>query len=226
MSGRLLITQSLLSSWKYQFTDFFDVYDDSDRAEQAAVKAREDFMATLRRESSPTTEAQQRGHDFEELVVRISEGQPYGEENAFGKFEYDKPQWAKWFSGAMEIAKKVQGGAFQVSVNEPLTIGRTVFLLHGRLDVLKQGVIYDIKFSSRYEYGNYFDSAQHPMYFALVPEAKSFSYLVFREGYGTFEEPYRREDTRSIADIISEFMEYLDAQGLTDLYRQFWIARD
>jgi len=241
VSDRFLITQSLLSSWKYQFSEFYDIYDNSDSAEKAIVRAQEDFLAALRREQTPTTDAMQRGHDFEELVTLLAEdasdfdiydiepqfsmGGSLNDDGIWETRKFKKPQWARWYDGARQIADKVRGGVFQVKINQPLVVGNTEFLLHGRIDVLKFGTIHDIKFASRYEYGNYIDSAQHPMYFAIVPEAHTFSYQVYRDGFGAFEESYRREDTRDVAEIITEFMEYLHARELIELYQQHWLAR-
>jgi len=216
MGDRLLITQSLLSAWGYQFTDFHNIYSTNEKAEQAAQKAREDFLSSLRREPIATSPAMQKGRDFEELVVLLAEG---------GDIAPDKPHWEKWVEGAAQIADRVRGGAFQVASSAPVTIGDIDFLLYGRLDALKNGTIYDIKFASRYEYGNYFESAQHPMYFAIVPEAHTFTYLVYREGLGVFDETYRRSDTRDIADTISEFMEHLKKTDLFSVYEGHWKAR-
>lgn len=237
--SKFLITQSLLSSWKYQFSDFYDMYEDEENATEAVENARESFLSSLRRERIPTNAAMLRGRDFEDLVVHIAEGKTFKElmlieadiENAriaagtaTKRRANTKSNWEKWYSGASAIAEIVRGGTFQVKLNNSLKIGNTEFLLHGRLDALKAGIIYDIKFASRYEYGNFIDSAQHPMYFALVPEAHTFTYLVFRQYEGAYEETYRREDTRDIADIITEFMDYLDVQGLTHLYHKHWLA--
>ena len=233
--GRYLITQSLLSAWKYQFNNFYDVYEDGEKAEQAFENAHESFLSALRREKIATTDAMQRGIDFEDLVVLIANNAAYSEimtiEKAMlakrgtaPKRANTKTNWEKWYAGASEIADIVRGGVFQPRFNAPITVGQTEYLLHGRFDALKQGVIYDIKFASRYEYGNFFESSQHPMYFALVPEAHTYSYLIYREYEGVYTETYRREETRDISDIIAEFEVYLSAQGLTELYREKWAA--
>jgi len=217
---RYLITQSLISAYKYQFTDFYDIYEKEESAWKAEERAQDDFLSILRREDRPTTEAMQNGIDFEELVVKICEGNRIVHDG-----QYDHPQYEKWLKGACEIAHKVKGSVFQAAISAPLKIGGMEYLLHGRLDALKRGTIYDIKFSSRYEYGKFFDSAQHPMYLALVPEAHTFIYLVYSDGR-VYEESYRREDTRDIAPIISEFAEYLNAHGLMEIYKEKWLARD
>jgi hypothetical protein len=207
----LLITQSLLNAYQYQFTNFFDIYEKEESAQQAEARARDDFISTLKREAKPTTEAMQRGIDFENLVVRICRGIPIDPD----------PQLVKWIPGAEQMADIVRGGSFQTALSAPLTIGNTEFLLYGRLDVLKNGTVYDIKFSGRYEYGKFIDSPQHPMYLALVPEAHTFTYLVYCDGF-VYEESYRREDTRPIEPIVSEFITSISNMGLLPLYEENW----
>ena len=55
---RFLMTQSLLSSWKYQWSDF-ERY--GEKAEEFQEKAERDFLSVLRREPAPTNEAIQKG---------------------------------------------------------------------------------------------------------------------------------------------------------------------
>jgi hypothetical protein len=222
MGERYLITASLLSSWAYQFSDFYGMYDSEEKAEQAEERAEKEFLSTLRRERTPTTEVQQRGIDFENLATLIAEGKGYDEAMALNPGQKD---WERWYDGAYRIALKVQGGVFQSAFSAPLTIGDTEYLLYGRLDALKAGVIYDIKYSSRYEYGNFYESAQHSMYLAIVPEAHAFTYLVYRPDAGVFEETYRRENTPDIAQIITGFAYYLRTHDLTGLYREHWKAQ-
>ena len=75
-----------------------------------------------------------------------------------------------------------------------------------------------------YDRGKYFSSTQHPTYFEIVPEAKSFTYLV-SNGSEVWTERYYREETPSIIPTISDFLEWLDALGLAPLYKEKWLAR-
>lgn len=83
-------------------------------------------------------------------------------------------------------------------------------VLYGKLDALKAGVVYDIKFSSGYEKGKYFSSTQHPTYLELIPEASEFTYLV-SNGNSVWYETYRRDETPSIIPIICDFFDWLRA---------------
>ena len=82
-------------------------------------------------------------------------------------------------------------------------------------------MITDIKFTKSYDVGKYFDSTQHPMYFEIVPEAKSFTYLA-SNGSAVWPETYRRDETRSIFPIISDFFDWLRATDLMGLYQEKW----
>ena len=96
-------------------------------------------------------------------------------------------------------------------------------VLYGRLDALKAGTIYDIKFSKGYERGKFYSSTQHPTYMLLIPEAQTFSYLV-SNGMDVWTECYRRDETPDIRPIISDFFDWLDAFGLMDVFKEHWKA--
>ncbi len=151
---KLLITQSLLGAWLYQYRAFDQ------------ESAHKDFLRVLRREKSKPTQAILDGIQFENMVTACCEGSP-------------PPEGHKWGEAVRAIADRVKGAQFQVAAQRTAVVEGIPFLLYGRLDALKAGVIYDIKFSRSYQVGKYLDSPQHPMYFALVPEARRFEYLVF-----------------------------------------------
>ena len=152
------------------------------------------------------------GLDFEALCYRIANGN-------HETFSNDD----KWYDAACEISEVIQGGTFQLKAKKTLTVAGTDVLLFGVLDVLKAGTIYDIKFTKSYDRGKFFDSTQHPAYFELIPEAQEFTYLA-SNGSAVYSETYRREETRSIVPAISDFFSWLDAAGLTQIYREKWRA--
>ena len=61
------------------------------------------------------------------------------------------------------------------------------------------------------------------MYLSLIPEARSFTYLI-SNGIDVWTEQYRREETLSIYPIIADFLDWLTVQGLMGLYREKWLA--
>lgn len=206
---RYKITKSLIESWYY-------VHDCWEGCEDDAM---ESFLRALRCEPEELTDEQkqniQNGHDFEELIESIANG---------ADWETDKEH--KWYRAAYELAQIVKGAQFQVRIHRSITVRGMEFEIHGVLDALKEGVIYDIKFKNKSFgssdiAGDWLDSPQHPFYFYLVPEARKFMYLV-SDGSDIYIEQYLPEETRKAADIISEFVDFLETAGLMDVYKANW----
>lgn len=204
--SRYMMTHSLLSSWLYSMKG--NSYEDS----TTERNPREEFLAVLRREPTPTTEAMQNGIDFEDTVNALALHQPQTARNA-----------DKWYDAAFKIAQYVEGGVSQYRAKKTIQVQGLSILLYGRLDWLKAGNIIDIKFSKGYERGKYVDSTQHPVYMELVPEATVFTYKI-SNGVEVWTETYRRDETPSIYPIISDFLDWLQAQGLMEVYKEHWLA--
>lgn len=199
-----LMTHSLLSSWLYAMKS--SPYEDLTSERDAYG----DFLKTLRREPTETTQAMQNGIDFENMVTDIVNG-----------VELDSDE--KWYDAACKVAKIVSGGQLQYKAKKQIVVSGIPILLYGRLDVLKAGEIIDIKFSSGYERGKYFDSTQHPVYLELIPEAYQFTYLI-TNGSDVWKETYRREETHSMIPTIEYFLSYLKESGLWEEYAKHWEA--
>ena len=190
------ITHSLLASWQYA------------TSEDAAEGAYESFLSTLRGERTEPTDAMLEGRRFEDLVNRIVANEK-ADENEEG------------YSVALDIAATVQFGQPQVKIEKDIVLRGEEYRLVGVLDYLKAGTAYDIKRTSHYEYGKYQDSTQHPMYFRLVPEATRFVYLIY-DGARVLTEDYWRDETPPIEPTITQFMDFLKAAGLMDVYAEHW----
>lgn len=201
---RYLMTHSLLSSWLYAIKE--NPYEDATSERDPMAE----FMLTLRREPTPTTEAMQKGIDFEDLVTAIVAGK--GDPGH------------SWYSAASKVAAIIGGGVLQYRARKEVYAGGLSLVLYGRLDALRAGGIYDIKFSRGYERGKYFGSTQHPVYLELVPEAQHFTYIV-SNGSEVWTEQYRREKTPSVYPVISDFLDWLNARDLLGLYREKWLAK-
>lgn len=201
---RYLMTHSLLSSWLYAMSDtpYADATNEKDPME--------DFMQVLRREPTPTNEHMQKGIDFENEVTHIVNGGGNPDNG--------------WYEAAKQVADEVRGGILQYTSKKLVHLPKRDVLLYGRLDALKSGVIYDIKYSGSYDVGKYRTSTQHPMYMTLVPEAREFVYLV-SNGKHVWREPYRREETADVMTYVEQFFGWLDSQGLDEVYRNHWLAR-
>lgn len=198
-----LLTHSLLSAWLYAMRD--NPYEDLTTERDS----RDEFLKSLRREPTETTEAMQNGIEFEDLVTDIV-NQDYDESH-------------KWVEAAKKVANIVRGGKLQYKAKKPIEVGGEQFLLYGRLDVLKAGQIIDIKFSKSYDRGKYLTSTQHPTYLELISEAEQFTYII-SNGNDVWTETYLREETPSIYPIIEDFVAYLKANGLWEVYTQHWSA--
>ena len=201
--NRYLMTHSLLGSWLYAMKE--DPFADA-TTERDPYK---EFLDVLNRVPTPTNEAMQNGIDFEETVMSFVRGVP----NLGGR----------WDDAAEKIASIVRGGQFQYKAKKRVAVAGIDFLLYGRLDVLKAGTIYDIKFSKSYDRGKYFGSTQHPLYMELIPEAEKFNYIV-SNGTDVWTESYTREETRSIFPVIADFAEWINCNGLWKIYAEKWAA--
>lgn len=199
---RYLMTHSLLASWLRVLKEnpFEDLTTEADPYAE--------FLQTLKRQPIETTEAMRNGILFEDMVTAIVKGGA-GDD--------------KWGNAAGQIAAIVKGGQLQFRASKKITVNGMDFLLYGRLDALKAGVVYDIKFSKSYDRGKYLSSTQHPTYLEIVPEATRFIYLV-SNGTDVWTEQYSRDDTPSIIPIISDFVDWLNAVGLMDTYKEHWAA--
>lgn len=222
---RYLITQSLLSSWQwlYKARDAFPF--DEDKADAAAAKAEADFMRTLRRERGEPSPAMLDGRMFEALCYDIADGRFRPGRNV----ESGEPMFPPTYQGALQVARVINGGVWQVKASKQISVGGRDFLLYGILDAVKGGVIYDIKYKARnlgsVELpGLFADSPQHPMYLRLMPEATRFEYLV-SDGELLYTESYERGDVAPIEATIGDFMDYLERACLTGVYERRWAAR-
>ena len=56
-----------------------------------------------------------------------------------------------------------------------------------------------------------------------MPEATCFKYLI-SNGTEVWTETYTREETPSIFPVISDFVDWLTATGLLELYKEKWLA--
>ena len=222
--SRYLMTHSLLSSWLYLMRE--NPYEDATTERDPMAE----FMQTLRREPTPVTQPIQNGIDFEDLVTAILQRRVsavlhrYDSRTKELKDELSVPtEEHPWYPAALRVADFIRGGVPQYKAQKTVTVDGVELVLYGRLDALKAGGIVDIKFSTGYDRGKYFDSTQHPVYLELIPEAEDFTYIV-SNGSEVWTERYRRDETRSIYPVIEDFLSWLRTLGLMDLYREKWEA--
>lgn len=166
-------------------------------------KSRQDFENYLRRIKTPPTWQMQRGLDYEELVIN---------------------------GGVPEISQKVKDGAYQVCAEKVIEVDGVKYKLLGYLDVLKAGIITDLKRTTKYEFPKYMNSYQHWVYFTLIPNAYQFDYEV---AYGHSELPYDTtvqfttetyhndgQAESRIKEAIRQLISWLKINNLHEIYKE------
>ena len=168
-SDTFLITPSLLNSWAniWNCVDYVresekDEISLEDKQSLAREQAFCEFLDTLNRLPSEPNIYMQRGIDFEE----------------------------ECYKGNTVISPIIENGAYQISGKKVIKVDGINVLLYGRLDVLKGGIIYDIKRVTKYAPQKYLKSYQHPVYLELFPDAQKFVYLVYDDTEKLHTETY------------------------------------
>lgn len=193
MSTRYRITQTLLNSWLYVYK---------------SDSGWEDFLDTLNRKKTQPTKAMLDGIKFENIINACLDGQ-------------DLDMGLEWAEPISKLLPILKGAQKQVTIFKNIEVDNVPFVLHGVLDFLKEGIIFDTKLSKTYKVGKYLDSPQHPMYFELVPEAYKFQYLVC-DGKYVYKETYRPDEVEPIETKIRQFMRFLEKENLVDVYCKLW----
>lgn len=199
----LLVTPSLLNSWLYIWLSRDNVKESDndvicleDKQDLAMQKAYHEFLGTLRREQTPPNENMLRGIQYEDDC----------------------------YKGLTDASPIIKGGAFQIVGKKNVVVDSVPFLMYGRLDVLKNGIIYDIKRVTRYATQKYLHSAQHGFYLDLFPNASQFTYLAF-DGNKLHQETYYRWQYKPTEAILSDFIKWLRENNLWDVYASLWASK-
>lgn len=162
----------------------------------------EDFKKVLSREPMESNEAIELGFQYEEFMI--------------------------------ENYEPTKNGCYQVKLSKDITTNTGDYLLHGRLDCLKAGKITDYKYTGSYDVGKFYNNYQTPIYLELEPNARKIEYLVcnnYREGktleeLNIYHEVYRRDEIHiDIKQEIDNFINWLKANKLLDLYHEKWISQ-
>ena len=189
------ITKTLLDSWLWSFKRD-DGY--------------EDFLRTLNREKSPPTTAMLLGQQYENVLNSVLNGEQIPEDH-----EWKKP--------IQEMSIELWRSQQQVTLFKEIEVDGQALLLHGVLDYLRAGRIWDCKFTKNYHLNKYHWSgtSQTSMYLALVPEAYDFTYII-SDGKWVYWERYPREIVPPIDNYIKNFMKFLKQHGLWKVYEEKW----
>jgi hypothetical protein len=198
------ITHSLLSAFDYA------------TSEDATENNWDSFMQTLLREPFVPTAAMEKGIAFEAEVSHYAK-------TGFLRDGLDVPKAEK--ETIFRFGNILYGATQQVRAEKQICVNGLDVLLVGVADFVKAGIIYDTKRVTRYEYGKYSLSSQHPMYFELFPEAREFQYLIW-DGYIAYTETYHRGEYIPIEVTIAEFLQALESLELLDVYKKNWMEEE
>ena len=190
---KIRLTQTLISSYEWIFKKD-DGYDD--------------FLLTLNRQKKPPTEAMLDGQRYESVLNNYLLGA-------------ELPTDHEWYSTIVEMAEELWGSQQQVSLFRDLELDGKKFLIHGVLDYLLAGEIFDCKYSKRYSLNKYFNSPQTSFYMYLVPEARRFTYLI-SDGKYVYRERYPIDIVEPIEPLVKNFIEFCDKQNLRKTLEEKW----
>ena len=192
---KIRLTKSLLDAWLFSFK----VEDGWDK-----------FLLTLNREKVPVTEAMLDGTRYENCLNAVLNGETIPEDH-------------EWYKPITEMAKELHGAQQQVVLFQDTEVDGQPILLHGVLDYLVAGEIYDCKFTKRYHLNKYFweYTTQTAMYLALVPEAKRFTYII-SDGKWVYRERYPREIVPPIEVTLKHFLKFCEVNNLMDKLIEKW----
>lgn len=168
---------------------------------------------------------------LEEFIKVLNKEKFEPSESILKGFEYEKYM--------QENYKETLSGAYQVVVQKE----HGDYLLYGKVDCLKGGIIYDYKYTKNYDVGKFFNNHQTLMYLEMVPEASKMVYLItnkfdkieymennfqdiknveYKIG-DIFREEYTKDMfPETIDSIIHKFETWLKQYNLFELYAEKW----
>ena len=193
MRSKVRVTQSLLTAWEYGLK---------------TEEGYEDFLNALNREKKAPTKAMLDGVRFENVLNAVLKGEEITQDH-------------EWYPVITEMAAELHGAQQQVTLFKETEVDGQTFLLHGVLDYLREGHIWDCKFSKTYHLNKYLSSPQTPMYLSLVPEARDFTYII-SDGKYVYREKYPRDIVPPIEPTIKNFMDFCKKHGLWETYVSLW----
>lgn len=170
----------------------------------------EDFLRTLNREKAKPTTAMLLGQQYENVLNSVLNGEKLPEDH-------------EWKAPISEMYMELWRSRQQVTVFREIEVEGQSILLHGVLDYLKAGRIWDCKFTKNYHLNKYHwsETSQTSMYLALVPEAYDFTYII-SDGKWVYRERYPKDIVPPIENYIKNFMKFLKQHGLWEVYVEKW----
>jgi hypothetical protein len=148
------------------------------------------------------------GTQFENLVNAVLNGEHLDPDH-------------EWYKGVMQMATYVYGSQQQVNLFRDITVDGQDYLMHGVLDYLRNGVVYDCKFAKKYHLNKYLDTTQTPVYLWLTPEARRMEYVV-SDGEYLYTEKYPRDIVQPLEPIIRNFIDFCKVHNVYDILQEKW----
>lgn len=191
----LLITASLLDAWKYLLNSEYGNIDD--------------FLNTLKRVPSETTEAQQKGFDFENWAIE---------------------NYTPTLNGQYQI--KASRNFISRSKTNYLVYGRLDCLKCGKIYDYKHTSKYEVgKFYGKCQTSVYLYliPEANEMEYIIATTKPNYQLAIDKENgintiYNIYNEVYQREDVKPIEQIIEDFESWLKNVGLWETYKKYWGA--
>lgn len=225
---KYLITSSLLDS--------FDWLKNAPKSWQQ--KAQDEFVAMIRREPRPPSEACQRGIDFENLVCQNCNTMTDEEFKNHAKLYYEKKGIVGYDNeiavfNTLEVAKACRNGNQQVPVIKDVVLGGKEYHLFGYADIVFPNKIIDIKTTGKYTEGyNYVKRSQHYLY-SLCTGINTFEYIVadYKESKAPKDvhriefEMTQDENVWVLEQRIGALMSFLQNSGLFSDYCNIFTAQ-
>lgn len=131
------------------------------------------------------------------------------------------------YKGCTNASKYVEGGAYQIAKKKFIEVDGVSYLIYGRIDFLKAGTIYDVKYTSSYTRPKYYHNTQTSIYLYLFDSAIRFTYLI-ADGYENtiYQETYYRDEVPSVYSIVKDFISLLKKLNLYNLYLENWRTKN
>lgn len=225
---KYLITSSLLDS--------FDWLKSCPKTWQE--RAQDEFIAMIRREPRPTSEACQRGIDFEDLVCKNCNNMNDEEFKDYAYNYYDQ-KGIKGYDrdiGAhttLSVAKVIRGGQQQVPIMKDVMLNGEEYHLFGYADIILPNKIIDIKTTSNYKEGyHYVKRSQHYLY-SMCTGINTFEYLVAdykdskvpRDLHRIEFEMHQEENLWVLEQRVGNLINFLKNSGLFGDYCNIFTAQ-
>ena len=125
-----------------------------------------------------------------------------------------------------EFGEKVKGGVWQKGLSKIITMGNHQYVLYGKADVIKRDVIYDVKYTGKYEPGKFQSSMQHRIELLSSP-LNIFEYIV-SDLKSSWVEPYNKtgKELEEVKTCLNELLAYLERdEEAKKLFEKNWLSK-